>query len=136
MHSISVHCLLDEYVANNSFFGDMHTLVLCHHFSLLEARLRMSNEFSFCRTLSTMSTSHLPATTDSIAQALEAKNPSEAISIYYIILENPSSSPESLRIKEQAITNLSDLLRQENRAEELRSLLTKLRPFFALIPKA
>jgi 26S proteasome regulatory subunit N6 len=96
----------------------------------------MSNEFSFCRTLSTMSTSHLPATTDSIAQALEAKNPSEAISIYYIILENPSSSPESLRIKEQAITNLSDLLRQENRAEELRSLLTKLRPFFALIPKA
>ncbi|KAL3578824.1 hypothetical protein D5086_020328 [Populus alba] len=118
---------LDEYVANNSFFG---------HISLLEARLHMSNEFSFCRTLSTMSTSHLPATTDSIAQALEAKNPSEAISIYYIILENPSSSPESLRIKEQAITNLSDLLRQENRAEELRSLLTQLRPFFALIPKA
>ncbi|KAB5538494.1 hypothetical protein DKX38_016027 [Salix brachista] len=83
-----------------------------------------------------MSTSHLPATTDSIAQALEAKNPSEAISIYYLILENQSASPESLRIKEQAITNLSDLLRQENRGEDLRSLLTQLRPFFALIPKA
>ncbi|KAF2299155.1 hypothetical protein GH714_030826 [Hevea brasiliensis] len=68
--------------------------------------------------------------------ALEAKTPSESISIYYRMLENPSSSPDSLRIKEQAITNLSDLLRQENRAEELRSLLTQLRPFFALIPKA
>ncbi|KAL4317902.1 hypothetical protein GQ457_18G024870 [Hibiscus cannabinus] len=83
-----------------------------------------------------MSSSHLPATTDSIAQALEAKTPSEAISILYRVLENPSSSPDALRIKEQAITNLSDLLRQENRAEELRSLLTQLRPFFALIPKA
>ncbi|KAJ6982639.1 hypothetical protein NC653_025679 [Populus alba x Populus x berolinensis] len=103
---------------------------------LIIARITINLSTYAPRTLSTMSTSHLPATTDSIAQALEAKNPSEAISIYYIILENPSSSPESLRIKEQAITNLSDLLRQENRAEELRSLLTQLRPFFALIPKA
>ncbi|KAI5352732.1 hypothetical protein L3X38_005624 [Prunus dulcis] len=84
----------------------------------------------------TMSSSYLPATTDSIAQALEAKAPSEAISILYRILENPSSSSEALRIKEQAITNLTDLLRQENRAEDLRNLLTQLRPFFNLIPKA
>ncbi|PQM35291.1 26S proteasome non-ATPase regulatory subunit 11 homolog [Prunus yedoensis var. nudiflora] len=83
-----------------------------------------------------MSSSYLPATTDSIAQALEAKAPSEAISILYRILENPSSSSEALRIKEQAITNLTDLLRQENRAEDLRNLLTQLRPFFNLIPKA
>ncbi|KAI6686396.1 hypothetical protein NL676_032309 [Syzygium grande] len=83
-----------------------------------------------------MSTSYLPATTESVAQALEAKTPSESISILYRILENPSSSPEALRIKEQAITNLSDLLRQENRAEDLRSLLTQLRPYFSLIPKA
>lgn len=83
-----------------------------------------------------MSSSYLPATTDSIAQALEAKAPSEAISILYRILENPSSSSDALRIKEQAIANLSDLLRQENRAEELRNLLTQLRPFFNLIPKA
>ncbi|XP_028781302.1 26S proteasome non-ATPase regulatory subunit 11 homolog isoform X2 [Neltuma alba] len=79
---------------------------------------------------------YLPTTTESIAQALEAKDPSEAISILYRVLDNPSSSPEALRIKEQAITNLSDLLRQENRAEDLRSLLTQLRPFFSLIPKA
>ncbi|TYI34277.1 hypothetical protein ES332_A04G190400v1 [Gossypium tomentosum] len=83
-----------------------------------------------------MSSSYLPATTDSIAQALEAETPSEAISILYRVLENPSSAPDALRIKEQAITNLSDLLRQENQAEELRSFLTQLRPFFVLIPKA
>ncbi|KAK8360782.1 hypothetical protein V6Z11_A04G190500 [Gossypium hirsutum] len=83
-----------------------------------------------------MSSSYLPATTDSIAQALEAETPSEAISILYRVLENPSSAPDALRIKEQAITNLSDLLSQENQAEELRSFLTQLRPFFVLIPKA
>lgn len=82
------------------------------------------------------SLSCLPATTDSIAQALEAKTPSESISILYRVLENPSSSSEALRIKEQAISNLSDFLRQENRAEDLRNLLTQLRPFFNLIPKA
>ncbi|KAL5558777.1 hypothetical protein UlMin_034988 [Ulmus minor] len=82
-----------------------------------------------------MSSSYLPATTESISQALEA-SPSEAISILYRILENPSSSPDALRIKEQAITKLSDLLRQENRANDLRNLLTQLRPFFSLIPKA
>ncbi|KAJ0030632.1 hypothetical protein Pint_14005 [Pistacia integerrima] len=83
-----------------------------------------------------MSSSYLPATTDSIVQALEAKNPSEAISILYRVLDDPSSSSEALRIKEQAITNLSDFLREQNRAEELCNLLTQLRPFFSLIPKA
>ncbi|KAI4387519.1 hypothetical protein MLD38_005346 [Melastoma candidum] len=87
-------------------------------------------------TVARMSASYLPATTESVAQALEATTPAESISILYRILENPSSSSEALRIKEQAITNLSDLLRQENRAEDLRSLLTQLRPFFSLIPKA
>ncbi|GAB2238765.1 hypothetical protein Droror1_Dr00024678 [Drosera rotundifolia] len=83
-----------------------------------------------------MASSHLPATTDSIALALEARNPSEAISILYLVLENSSSSSEALRIKEQAITNLTELLKQESRAEDLRSLLTQLRPFFSVIPKA
>ncbi|MQL41383.1 hypothetical protein EI012_26095, partial [Escherichia coli] len=80
--------------------------------------------------------SFLPATTESIALALEAKDPSEAISILYRVLDDPSSSPESVRMKEQAITNLTDFLRQENRAKDLCSLLTQLRPFFSLIPKA
>ncbi|PIN20041.1 26S proteasome regulatory complex, subunit RPN6/PSMD11 [Handroanthus impetiginosus] len=83
-----------------------------------------------------MSSSHLPATSDSLFRAAEAKAPSEAITILYQVLEDPSSSSEALRIKEQAITNLSDLLRQEGRAAELQNLLAKLRPFFSLIPKA
>ncbi|GKV27711.1 hypothetical protein SLEP1_g36848 [Rubroshorea leprosula] len=58
-----------------------------------------------------MSSSYLPTTNpNSIAEALEAKNPNEAIFILYRVLDNPSSSLEALRIKEQAITNLSDLL--------------------------
>ncbi|KAK3184941.1 hypothetical protein Dsin_032227 [Dipteronia sinensis] len=83
-----------------------------------------------------MSSSYLPATTDSIAQALEASNRSDSISILYRVLDDPSSSPDTLRIKEQAITNLSDYLREENRAQDLCNLLTQLRPFFSLIPKA
>ncbi|CAL5336811.1 unnamed protein product [Camellia sinensis] len=66
-----------------------------------------------------MSSSYVPATTESLDQAQEAKNPTEAISILYRILENPSSFSEALRIKEKAISNL-----------------TQLRPFFSLIPKA
>ncbi|KAI3970885.1 hypothetical protein MKX01_024532 [Papaver californicum] len=83
-----------------------------------------------------MSSVYLPATVDSIDKALEAKDPAESIYLCYRILENPSCSLEALRVKEQAISNLSDLLRLEKRAEDLRSLLTLLRPFFALIPKA
>lgn len=83
-----------------------------------------------------MSSSYLPATTDSIAQAKEASNPSDAISMLYRVLDDPSSSSEALRVKELAITELSDLLRQENRAQDLCNLLTQLRPFFSLIPKA
>jgi 26S proteasome regulatory subunit N6 len=80
----------------------------------------------------------IPATTESLSRALDIKDtdPAEAISILRQIIENPSSSSEAIRIKEQAISNLSDLLTQEKRGEELRSLLTLLRPFFLLIPKA
>ncbi|KAM7267661.1 hypothetical protein ACFE04_009827 [Oxalis oulophora] len=83
-----------------------------------------------------MSSSYLPATKEQLDNAAEAKNPTEAISIYYRILEGPSSAPEALQIKEQAITLLSELLTQENRADDLCKLLTQLRPFFSLIPKA
>ncbi|KAL7144210.1 hypothetical protein ABFS83_08G244000 [Erythranthe nasuta] len=83
-----------------------------------------------------MSSSNYPATTDSLIQATESNVPAEAISILYSIIENPSSSSDALRIKEQAITALSDLLRKEGQSEDLRNLLTKLRPYFTLIPKA
>jgi len=80
----------------------------------------------------------IPATTESLSHALDIKDtdPAESISILRQIIENPSSSSEAIRVKEQAISNLSDLLTQEKRGEELRSLLTLLRPFFLLIPKA
>ncbi|URD90590.1 26S proteasome non-atpase regulatory subunit [Musa troglodytarum] len=87
-------------------------------------------------TILEMQSAYLPATTDSIAQALEAKDHAESISHLYRVLENPSSSSEAMHIKEQAILNLADLLTQEKKAEDLRSLLTQLRPFFSLIPKA
>ncbi|KMT02417.1 hypothetical protein BVRB_9g204780 [Beta vulgaris subsp. vulgaris] len=80
--------------------------------------------------------SHLPATTDSLAMALEANSAAESISILQRVLADPSSSPDSLRIKEQAITNLTDFLRKENKAEDLRILLTQLRPYFSSVPKA
>lgn len=75
---------------------------------------------------------------ETLANALEYKDsdPSKAISMLRDILYHPSSTSEVLRIKEQAITSLADLLSQEKRAAELRSLLTDLRPYFNLIPKA
>ncbi|KAL8256121.1 hypothetical protein R6Q59_031188 [Mikania micrantha] len=83
-----------------------------------------------------MASSHLPGTSESLDLASEAKSPSEAITILYQVLNNPASSSEALRVKEQAITKLSELLMEENRGEDLCNLLTTLRPFFSLIPKA
>lgn len=70
------------------------------------------------------------------AQELQQISADEAIEILRAIVVDPASSSEALRIKEQAIFNLSDLLSQERMGEELRSLLTELRHFFSLIPKA
>ncbi|XP_021724519.1 26S proteasome non-ATPase regulatory subunit 11 homolog [Chenopodium quinoa] len=78
----------------------------------------------------------LPATTESLEQALEANSAAESITILQRVLADPSSSPDALRIKEQAITKLTDYLRQENKAEDLRILLTQLRSYFSMIPKA
>ncbi|KAL3587261.1 hypothetical protein D5086_014128 [Populus alba] len=89
-----------------------------------------------CLAAAAMTGSYLPATTDSITLASKAEDPFEAISILHKILENPSSSPDAIRIKEQAITILSDLFTQHNMAEDLHALLSQLRPFFAVIPKA
>ncbi|XBJ02305.1 26S proteasome non-ATPase regulatory subunit 11 homolog [Triticum dicoccoides] len=85
---------------------------------------------------SSMESSYLPATTESIAMAQEAKDASKSISILYRVIQDPSSSADALRTKELAITNLTNYLTEESRAEELRNLLTQLRPFFSLIPKA
>ena len=83
-----------------------------------------------------MSTSSLPATTESFELPSEAICRPEAITILYRVLDNPAALSEALRVREQAIAKLSDLLREESRGEDLRGLLTTLRPFFSLIPKA
>ena len=78
-----------------------------------------------------MSSSYLPKTTDSIAHALEA-----IWSHFYSLSHswNPSSSSEALRIKEEAITiNPTDLLRQENQAEDQAHLIFRF-PWEANFP--
>lgn len=82
--------------------------------------------------------SGLIPSSDTLAHALEYKDsdPTRAIALLREILYHPSSTADVLRLKEQAITALSDLLSQEKKAEELRGLLTDLRPYFNLIPKA
>ena len=55
-----------------------------------------------CLAAAAMTASYLPATQDSIALASKADDPFEAISILHKIPENPSSSPDALRVKEQA----------------------------------
>ncbi|KAJ6745208.1 hypothetical protein OIU74_027991 [Salix koriyanagi] len=52
-----------------------------------------------------MTASYPPATQDSIALASKAEDPFEAISILHKIPETPSSSPDALRVKEQAGLN-------------------------------
>lgn len=61
-----------------------------------------------CLAAAAMTASYLPATQDSIALASKAEDPFEAISILHKIPENPSSSPDALRVKEQ---DNSDCLR-------------------------
>ncbi|XP_071696928.1 26S proteasome non-ATPase regulatory subunit 11 homolog [Rutidosis leptorrhynchoides] len=83
-----------------------------------------------------MTSSYLPATSASLDLASEAKNRHEAITILYQVLNNPAASSEALQVKEQAIAKLTELLKEENRGDDLHSLLTTLRPFFSLIPKS
>lgn len=63
-------------------------------------------------------------------------DPEGAISIYRSVINDESTSAEALRIKEIAISNLAELLSKQGKGEELRSLLTELLPYFAVIPKA
>lgn len=82
--------------------------------------------------------SGLCPSSETLSHALDYKesDPAKAIAMLREVLYHPASAAEVLRVKEQAITALSDLLSQEKKAEELRGLLTDLRPYFNLIPKA
>lgn len=79
-----------------------------------------------------------------MAAALEEKYrsaaellPDDAVSVYRdIALGQHGSDPDSIKIREQAIQKLADLYAAKGNAGALQSLLTDLRPLFALIPKA
>eukprot|EP00898_Chlorokybus_atmophyticus_P003910 jgi/Chlat1/451/Chrsp103S01066 len=62
--------------------------------------------------------------------------PDEAIKLYRDVIHSPATDPEALKVKEQAITHCGELLAKQGKAQELRALLTEIRPYFALIPKA
>ena len=82
--------------------------------------------------------SDVTASTASLEKAadLQHSNPDAAASIYRAIIADSDSSAEALRTKEVAVGNLGEILSNQGKAEELKSLLTELRPFFALVPKA
>ncbi|CAM6085136.1 unnamed protein product [Calypogeia fissa] len=69
-------------------------------------------------------------------QEMQEARPEEASGIFRQIIQDPSPSLEALRVKEQAIASLSDVLSRQGKGEELRGLLKDLRPFFLQIPKA
>lgn len=64
--------------------------------------------------------------------------PDDAVSVYRDIAlgHNAGTDADSIKIREQAIQKLADLYASKANAGALRSLLTDLRPLFAVIPKA
>ncbi|GAB4819896.1 hypothetical protein N2152v2_006942 [Parachlorella kessleri] len=70
-------------------------------------------------------------------QAAGELGPAEAqAQLKDIIVGNYPNDAESIKVKEQAITKLTDLLVKQQDAAALASLLTELRPLFTAIPKA
>lgn len=71
------------------------------------------------------------------AQELEEAQPQQAISkLRNILLGEQANDADSLKVKEQALQSLANLYAKQRDAHALRTLLTDLRPLFALIPKA
>ena len=70
-------------------------------------------------------------------QAAGELGPAEAQALLKdIIVGNYPNDAESVKVKEQAIAKLTDLLVKQQDAAALASLLTELRPLFSAIPKA
>ncbi|CAI5508325.1 unnamed protein product [Closterium sp. Naga37s-1] len=84
------------------------------------------------------SSSSYPATPESLERASEvaSTDPLAAAAIYRGIIQDDATSADALRTKETAVCSLGEILSKQGKAEELRDLLTDLRPYFALIPKA
>lgn len=52
------------------------------------------------------------------------------------VFGDPNTDAEAVKQKEEAISKLSDAYVQQQDAKALTELLSQLRPFFAVIPKA
>lgn len=78
------------------------------------------------------------ADTQSLEKAVDkqASDPGAALELLDRIIGDESASAEALRVKEQAIQATGDILASQGKAEELRALLKRVRPFFGVIPKA
>lgn len=71
------------------------------------------------------------------AEALEVKErDGDAIVMLKAILASTETSELALRVREKAIYHIGKLYGKLGKANELKTLLTELRPFFSLIPKA
>lgn len=72
-----------------------------------------------------------------IATDLASTQQDEAVQrLQKLVLDNDALDVESSKVKEQAIQSLCDLYVKKQDAQSLKDLLTKLRGFFASIPKA
>eukprot|EP00744_Colponema_vietnamica_P001966 GILI01003172.1.p1 GENE.GILI01003172.1~~GILI01003172.1.p1 ORF type:complete len:445 (+),score=141.47 GILI01003172.1:81-1337(+) len=71
------------------------------------------------------------------AKEVEDVQPDRAIALYNQVIKSPNASDEeSVKVKEQAIYKLGELLAKCKRADDLRVLLTDIRPFFSNLHKA
>lgn len=72
------------------------------------------------------------------AQALASSNAQTAIEIFHKIVKTDvdSSDDEGIRIKEQSILELGQLLSKTKQADELGGLIRYIRPFLAMVSKA
>jgi 26S proteasome regulatory subunit N6 len=68
--------------------------------------------------------------------ALDSSKHQEIIDGYQNILKSDLRDDQAVRVKEQAIYNLGDLLAATGKAKELNQLLREVRPFFTYVPKA
>ncbi|KAK3247246.1 26S proteasome regulatory subunit rpn6 [Cymbomonas tetramitiformis] len=75
-------------------------------------------------------------TLDDLEEIMDAR-PAEALEgIRNIVFAETSSDAETLKVKEQAIQKLTELLTKQKEGGALHLLLTELRPLFSTIPKA
>jgi len=67
---------------------------------------------------------------------MAATRPADAASLYESFIYSADSGEEAIKLKEAAIFSLGELYAKQGLGDKLSQLLTALRPFFAVVPKA